>query len=204
MIEAATVTTVRKTATAAPNPYWLLWKVSLNIVSASVSDAPPGPPLVMPQTMSKVLSEPTMLSPTTTVVSGVSIGHVMVRNSVKPEAPSTRAASSGSFGIDCRPMPNSSALTPAPCQVEATIMTKVFSGESSSQRGASTPKNPTTWLSAPLVCRMNDQMTPTATPEIAYGMRNGSRNSVAFGSPWLSTAIISPRPTGRISVPATQ
>ena len=31
-------------------------------------------------------------------------------------APSTRAASSGSFGIDWRPIVNSSALTPTPCQ----------------------------------------------------------------------------------------
>src|SRR5690606_7459614 len=158
-------------------------------------------PLVMPQMMSKVLSEPTMLKPTTTVVSGASIGQVMVRNRVKPAAPSTRAASSGSFGIDCSPMPNSSALTPAPCQLEATIITKVFSGASSSQRGASVPKTSTIWLRAPLVCSTNDQITPTATPDSAYGIRNGSRNSVAPGNPWLSTAISSPSPTGRMIVP---
>src|SRR5690606_38593986 len=142
-MDAITVTTVRKTATAAPSPYSLLMNVSLNIVSASVSETPPGPPLVIPHTMSNVLSEPTMLSPTTTVVSGASIGQVIVRNSVQPDAPSTRAASNGSFGIDCNPMPNRRAFTPAPCQVEATIRMKVLSGASSSHRGGSIPNTDT-------------------------------------------------------------
>ncbi len=146
------------------------------MVSASVSDETPGPPFVIAQMMSNCLRHPTIDSPTTTVVSGVSMGHVIVRNMVQPDAPSNRAASSGSFGIDCRPIVNSSALTPAPCQVAAPIITNVFSGASSSQRGGSvTPTSASASSSAPPVCSTNVQITPTATPEIAYGSRKGSR-----------------------------
>ncbi len=58
-------------------------------------------------------------------------------------------------------------------------MTTVFSGASMSQRGGSvTPKTASAWSRAPLEERMNDQMTPTPMPEIAYGMRNGSRSQM--------------------------
>ena len=58
-------------------------------------------------------------------------------------------------------------------------MTTVLSGASCSQPGGSgTPNNASAWSSAPSGCRMNDQMTPTPMPEIAYGIRNGSRSQV--------------------------
>ncbi len=103
-------------------------------------------------------------------------------------------------------MPNSSALTPAPCQVVAMIIIQVFSGESSSQR-RSWPgrwRNCSASVSAPSVCRMNVQMTPTATPEMAYGNRNGSLYQNDPWMPWASRAITSPSPTGRAMVPTTQ
>ena len=173
-------------------------------MSASVSDARPGPPLVIDSTMSNVFRLATIDRPTTTAVSGRSIGQRMLPNRRKPVAPSTRAASSGSFGIDCRPIVNSSAFTPTPCQEDAKIMTTVLSGASMSQRGGSvTPNTASAWSSAPLDERMNDQMTPTPMPEIAYGMRNGSRSQMPPGRFQVSSASASPTPTGISRVPAT-
>ena len=77
---------------------------------------------------------------------------------------------------------NRSAFTPTPCQAAAMIMTTVLSGASTSQRGGSVmPNTASAWSSAPLAERMNDQMTPTPMPEIAYGMRNGQPEPDAAG-----------------------
>ena len=69
-----------------------------------------------------------MDSPTTTVVIGRNCGQSWWTNSRKPSAPSSRAASSGSAGMDCSPITNSSAFTPAACQVVATIIISVLPG----------------------------------------------------------------------------
>ena len=73
------------------------------------------------------------------------------------------------------------------------IMTNVFSGASTSQRGGSVmPITASAWSSAPLAERMNDQMTPTPMPEIAYGMRNGSRSQMPPGRFQVSRASARP------------
>ena len=152
------------------------------IVSASVSEARPGPPFVMPCTMSKVFRLATIERPTTTAVSGRSMGHRMLRKSRRPVAPSIRAASSGSFGIDWRPIVKSRAFTPTPCQAVARIIMTVLSGASTSQRGVSpTPKAASAWSRAPSLDRMNDQITPTPIPESAYGMQEREPQPGASG-----------------------
>jgi hypothetical protein len=155
--------------------------------------------------MSKVLRLATSASPTTTVVSGASSGQVTCRKSDQPVAPSSLAASSGSFGMDWRPTRKSSALTPVCCQVHATIIESVFQG-SSCRNDVSAPGRcsaPRMSLAAPPLWRMKLQMTASPAPESAYGSMNGSRSHVPPLIPKLSTATSRPRATGTTVVPTT-
>ena len=93
--------------------------------------------------------------------------------------------------MDCSPTTNSSAFTPAACQVIATIIISVLPRPACSQPvcAPGSPKKPSAWPSAPSGWSTKPQMTPTATPEIAYGSRNGSRNQVPHRCPCVRTAI---------------
>ena len=80
-----------------------------------VSVSVPGPPLVVAKTYSKTFIASRLRSRMATTKTGANRGSVTRRSTYNPPAPSTRAASSGSLGIDSSPASSSSTMNGVHC-----------------------------------------------------------------------------------------
>src|SRR5450631_1051509 len=125
----------RITASALPRLTWAVTNMSAYIWRASTSVSKF--PLLMVNTMSNTFSVVIITVVSTTTIVLRIIGIWMVRNRVTPEAPSRRADSTISSGIDLSAALRMTMANPVWIQIMMTISRKVFAGMVISQLGGS-------------------------------------------------------------------